>query len=186
MPSDKRKKSIIAMSMAARDWTAAGCAVEFFMKKILPSLALLVLLAAASQAQLILPGRPAGVVTADHQVVTRNGSNDYLLSSPVPLYPTGATRSGLSGRGVFMVDLSLLYGSVENVRVLTSTGSRVLDEAAMAALRQWTFRHYTVYKAAVPVEFDASGRVHVGADPSQEPYISAILANISLSPARKH
>lgn len=155
------------------------------MKKILPGLALLVLFAASSQAQLVLPTRPSGVVTANHEVVTRNGCNNYLLYAPTPLYPNGAARQGISGRGVFMVDLSMLYGTVDDVRVLTSTGSQVLDDAARAALQQWVFRHYTVYKAAIPVEFDASGRVRVGADPDQGPAISAILANMNLV-QRKH
>jgi TonB family protein len=154
------------------------------MKRILPYFALLILFAASSVAQIRLPNRPSGVVTANRDVVTRDGSNNYLLYAPVPLYPDAAARQGISGRGVFIADLSLLYGTVDDVRVLTSTGSQVLDEAAKAALSQWVFRHYTVYKAAIPVAFDASGRVRIGADPEQGPYISAILANMNLVPQR--
>jgi TonB family protein len=156
------------------------------MKKILPVFALFIMFAASSGAQIVLPGRPSGVVTANRNVVTRDGPNNYLLYAPAPLYPAGAAHQGLSGRGLFVADLSMLYGTVEDVRVVTSTGSQVLDDAAKAALMQWTFRHYTVYKAAIPVEFDASGRVHVGADPEQGPYISAVLAHMNLVPQRKH
>jgi TonB family protein len=156
------------------------------MKRILPSLALLISFAALSEAQVVLPSRPSGVVTSNHDVVTRNGSNNYLLYAPEPVYPNGAARQGVTVRGVFMADLSLLYGTVDEVRVLTSTGSRVLDDAAKAAISQWVFRRYTVYKAAIPVEFDASGHVHVGADPGEGPTISAILANMNLVQKRKH
>src|SRR4051812_46385545 len=127
------------------------------MKMILPSFLILLVAASSGSAQIQLPTRPAGVVTSNHEVVTRDGPNNYLMYAPVPEYPSGAARQGLTGHGVFIVDLSMLYGSVNDVRVLTSTGSSVLDSAAMAALRQWRFRHWTVYKAAIPVEFDASG-----------------------------
>jgi TonB family protein len=156
------------------------------MKRILPCFALLMFFAASSGAQVMLPNRPSGVVTANRDVVTRDGPNNYLIYAPVPLYPDAAARQGISGRGLFVADLSLLYGTVEDVRVLNSTGSQVLDNAAIAALSQWVFRHYTVYKAAIPVEFDSSGRVRVGADPEQGPYISAVLANMNLVPQGKH
>lgn len=122
----------------------------------------------------MLPNRPAGVVTSNHEVVTRFGPSDYLVSAPVPM-----AHRGLSGRGVFVADLSMLYGTVDDVRVLNSTGSQELDDAAMAALRTWTFRRWTIYKVAIPVEFDASGRVRIGTEPGNGPAISAILAQIS-------
>jgi hypothetical protein len=156
------------------------------MKAILPVFALLILFAASSEAQIVLPGRPSGVVTANRDVVTRDGSNNYLLYAPAPLYPAVAAHQAVSGRGLFVADLSLLYGTVEDVRVVASTGSQVLDDAAKAALSQWIFRRYTIYKAAIPVEFDAAGRVHVGADPEQGPYISAVLANMNLVRKPKH
>src|SRR5438874_2508998 len=98
------------------------------MKRILPAFVLSILFVVSSGAQIMLPGRPSGVVTANHEVVTRDGPNNYLLYAPVPLYPDVAARHGISGRGVFIADLSLLYGTVEDVRVLTSTGSQVLDD----------------------------------------------------------
>lgn len=157
------------------------------MKSLLPRLALFLLLTSSGFSQILLPNRPSGVVTANHNVVTRFGpSNGYLIYAPDPTYPAGAARQGLSGRGVFISDLSLMYGSVDNVRVLTSTGSKVLDDAAMAALRNWTFRRWTIYKAAIPVEFDASGRVRVGADPNEGPVISAILAHMTQTRTAKH
>ena len=148
------------------------------MKTFLPAFVFLLFLATSGFAQVVLPNRPAGVVTANHNVVTRSGPNGYLLYAPEPSYPAGAPR-GLSGRGVFIADLSLMYGTVDDVRVLTSTGSPALDNAALEALRKWTFSHWTIYKAIVPIEFDASGRVRIGADPNEGPTISAILAQVS-------
>jgi TonB family protein len=149
------------------------------MKALLSCLALSLFLSSSGVAQIMLPNRPAGVVTSNHDVVTRFGSNNYLVSAPTPSYPAGLAHRGLSGRGVFVADLSMLYGTVNDVRVLNSTGSQELDEAAIAALRTWTFHRWTIYKAAIPVEFDASGRVRVGTEPGNGPAISAILAQMS-------
>jgi TonB family protein len=149
------------------------------MKALLSGLALLLFLTSSGVAQIMLPNRPAGVVTADHAVITRWGSNDYLLHAPAPSYPAGMAHRGLSGRGVFVADLSMLYGTVNDVRVLYSTGSQELDDTAIAALRTWVFRRWTIYKAAIPVEFDASGRVRIGTEPGNGPAISAILAQMS-------
>ena len=155
------------------------------MKILLPVIALFFLLIPSSWAQ-IYPNRPSGVVTANHDVVTRFGLNDYLLKAPRPEFPAGAARQGIAGRGLFLADLSMLYGTVDDVRVVESTGSQALDDAAVAAIRQWTFRRYTIYKAAVPVEFGVDGRVWVGSDPAQADYISAILAHMDKVPRHKH
>lgn len=146
---------------------------------LLAGFAFLLFLTSSGTAQIVLPNQPSGVVTANHSVVTRSGPNDYLRYSPAPLYPVGMEHRGLNGRGVFVADLSMLYGTVNDVRVLTSTGSRALDDAAITALRTWVFNRWSIYKAAIPVEFDASGRVRVGADPEAGPAISEILAHIS-------
>jgi TonB family protein len=149
------------------------------MKTFLSGLALFVLIATSASAQLVLPTRPAGVVTADGNVVTRFGPGDYLSFAPLPAVPASALTRGTVARGVYILDLSMLYGTVDDVRVLQSTGSKALDDAAAAALSRWVFHHYKVYKAAVPVEFDASGRVRIGADPTEGPYISEVLAYLS-------
>jgi TonB family protein len=155
------------------------------MKILLLSIALLSLLAPSSWAQ--YPNRPAGVVTANRDVVTRFGLNDnYVLKVTRPEFPAGAARQGISGRGVFLADLSMLYGTVNDVRILESTGSQSLDAAAMAAISQWTFRRYTIYKASIPVEFGTDGQVRLGSDPSQAGYISAILAHVDRVPRHKH
>jgi TonB family protein len=155
------------------------------MKILLPGVALFLLLVPSSWAQ-IYPNRPAGVVTANHDVVTRFGLSDYVLTATRPEFPAGAMRQGITGRGVFLADLSLLYGTVNDVRVLESTGSQALDDAAMAAISQWTFRRYTIYKASIPVDFGADGRVWVGSDPAQAGYISSILAHVDKVPRHKH
>ena len=58
--------------------------------------------------------------------------------TPVPRYPADARHQGLEG----VVVLSVLVrsdGRVEEARVAASSGTSVLDEAALAAVRKWTF-----------------------------------------------
>ena len=61
-----------------------------------------------------------------------------LFRSPVPRYPRDAHQQGLEG----VVVLSVLVGShgrVEEARVATSSGAAALDEAALGAVKRWTF-----------------------------------------------
>jgi len=52
--------------------------------------------------------------------------------------------------------LTIGLGNVEDVRVLKSTGYKVLDDAAIAALRQWRFKPHIIYKSTIPIEFRAA------------------------------
>lgn len=55
-----------------------------------------------------------------------------------PRYPDLARRAGIEGQTVVkaLVDID---GSVMDVQVLKSSGNQMLDEAALAAARQWKF-----------------------------------------------
>ncbi len=55
-----------------------------------------------------------------------------------PDYPAEARRRSLQGRVVLHVDVSP-DGKATNVRVLTSSGYSLLDQAAIAAVQQWNF-----------------------------------------------
>jgi len=58
--------------------------------------------------------------------------------TPLPLYPAAAREQRLEG----LVVLSVLVdssGRVEDLSVATSSGSSLLDEAAVGAARKWTF-----------------------------------------------
>lgn len=56
---------------------------------------------------------------------------------PAPAYPAAARRRGEEGRVVLRVELDE-RGQVSNAAVATASGSRWLDEAALAAVRKWT------------------------------------------------
>jgi TonB family protein len=60
--------------------------------------------------------------------------------SPLPEYPFEARRDRITGSGVFMMDVDIPTGRVLRVTVERTTGSRVLDGAALSAFRQWRFK----------------------------------------------
>jgi TonB family protein len=58
--------------------------------------------------------------------------------APPPAYPAAAREQGLEGVVVLNVEV-LATGRVGEVQVAVSSGARVLDETAVAAVRGWTF-----------------------------------------------
>jgi len=60
------------------------------------------------------------------------------LHNPKPEYPVAARRFGFQGTVVLRVLIGL-EGSPTEIRVEKSSGHNVLDEAALAAVKQWQF-----------------------------------------------
>ncbi len=76
------------------------------------------------------PAKPAGPVSL---------AEDLSVSCPdraPPAYPLSARRRGEQGRVVLRVELDE-RGQIARAQVATSSGSSQLDEAALAAVRQW-------------------------------------------------
>lgn len=58
--------------------------------------------------------------------------------TPVPAYPATAREQGLEGVVVLNIEV-LASGRVGEVHVAVSSGAWVLDEAAVEAVKRWTF-----------------------------------------------
>ena len=87
---------------------------------------------------------PAGAVVDDNAstiepAATTSGAQLQALRAPPPPYPADAMRAGLSGT----VELEILVGidgRALDVRIVRSSGHRVLDQAARrTVLSKWTF-----------------------------------------------
>ena len=76
--------------------------------------------------------------------------------APKPEYPAEARAHNLEGRGMFVVRINPKTGHVKSVSVEKSTGSAILDKAAMDAFRQWKFTLGTPV-VKIPMTFTASG-----------------------------
>ncbi|MGE5522248.1 MAG: TonB family protein [Rhodospirillaceae bacterium] len=84
------------------------------------------------------PTASAQVPAAPAPTVTQPSFNADYLQNPAPRYPPLARRMGQQGKVVLRV-LVNAGGSASQVEVRTSSGSDVLDEAALEAVKRWRF-----------------------------------------------
>ncbi len=81
--------------------------------------------------------------------------------SPAPRYPAAALRRGESGTVTVRAEIGV-DGVPDEVSVATSSGSRLLDRAAMDAVRRWRFTpamrdgEAATGTIVVPITFEAS------------------------------
>ncbi|PYJ55469.1 MAG: hypothetical protein DME82_07100 [Verrucomicrobia bacterium] len=68
-------------------------------------------------------------------------------------YPKDATGRRPTGTGVVLVDVDPKTGWVTSARMEKSTGSKLLDDAAIAAFSRWRFRPGTVRQVHSPITF---------------------------------
>lgn len=62
------------------------------------------------------------------------------VSTPKPEYPYAARLHRIQGSGSFLVRLHTPTGRIKAVIAETSTGSPILDQAAIAGLKKWRFK----------------------------------------------
>ena len=79
------------------------------------------------------------------------------ISSPRPPYPYEARSKRITGSGVIVATVDPGSGDVTNASVAKSTGSSILDDAAVSAFRRWRFRPGTVSKVNIPITFTLTG-----------------------------
>ena len=70
------------------------------------------------------------------------------LSNPAPRYPYRARRKGQEGRAILRVEVTA-SGDASAVRILRSSGHRLLDDAAVDAVRAWRFQPAS--RSGIPV-----------------------------------
>lgn len=84
--------------------------------------------------------------------------NAAYLNNPAPVYPLSAKRKSIQGK-VFIDVVVKTDGTPERVFVSHTSGSEVLDEAALDAVKQWKFiparrgGQFVQANVIVPVEF---------------------------------
>jgi len=75
------------------------------------------------------------------------------LYTPQPVYRPDWVKQGLTGKGVVLVSIDNATGKVTGVRMLESTGNKLLDGAALEAYSQWKFQPGTGSQVKIPIEF---------------------------------
>lgn len=74
-----------------------------------------------------------------------------LVQNPPPTYPPDALQQGIEGRTIVRAKVGRT-GNVLTTAIAESSGSKLLDDAAEAAVRRWTFRPATRFGLAVERE----------------------------------
>jgi protein TonB len=82
------------------------------------------------------------------------------LSAPRPEYPYEARRQRLTGSGVAVLLVDPASGSVTSVSIARSTGSAILDNAAISGFKRWRFKPGTVAKVSAPITFTLTGAAY--------------------------
>lgn len=79
-------------------------------------------------------------------------AREATVSSPQPDYPLVARQSRIQGSGIFRLIVAK-DGRVDSIQVRKSKGSKILDDAAKRALKQWHFKPRVVQAVNVPINF---------------------------------
>jgi TonB family protein len=79
------------------------------------------------------------------------------MNAPRPEYPYEARRQRVTGTGIVAMTIDPISGNVSSVWMSKSTGSAVLDNAALAGFRKWRFKPRTVSSVTCPVTFTLTG-----------------------------
>jgi TonB family protein len=80
-----------------------------------------------------------------------------LVSAVRPEYPYEARIRGITGRGVAVLKIDRATGGVVSCEMVPSTGSEILDDAAVAAFREWRFKPGTIAGVRIPITFILPG-----------------------------
>jgi protein TonB len=79
------------------------------------------------------------------------------INSPRPPYPYEARAHKITGSGVIVANVDAASGTVTDASVASSTGSSILDDAAVSTFRRWRFRPGSVSKVRIPITFTLTG-----------------------------
>jgi TonB family protein len=100
----------------------------------------------------------AATWTPELSAADRAEDQKAIASNPQPVYPTIARQKRIQGHGMFRLNLAK-DGRVASIQIVKSTGSKILDDAAEKALRQWRFKPGAMAeKINVPIHFVLSRR----------------------------
>jgi TonB family protein len=76
-----------------------------------------------------------------------------LVSAVRPEYPYEARLRRISGHGVAALKIDRASGKVISCEMVPSTGSAILDDAAIQAFREWRFKPGTIAGVRIPIAF---------------------------------
>ncbi len=81
----------------------------------------------------------------------------FALFAPRPEYPYEARRSRITGDGAVRLTIDPQSGRVLETTIVRSTGSAVLDQAALEGFRRWRFRPGAPSSVQCPITYTLTG-----------------------------
>jgi TonB family protein len=101
--------------------------------------------------------RVTGVEAAKKEAPVKTDLRAVLISGVRPEYPYEARRNHITGRGIVVLKIDPATGNVASCEMAQSTGTDILDEAVLVAVRQWHFKPGTAKMVKTPVMFTMDG-----------------------------
>jgi TonB family protein len=89
--------------------------------------------------------------------LTLSSAKAAALSAPRPEYPYEARRQRITGSGFVVLTIDWVSGNVTGAMMEQSTGSVVLDNAAMTGFRRWRFKPGTLSRVRLPITYTMTG-----------------------------
>jgi len=80
------------------------------------------------------------------------------IYSPQPIYRAEWVNQSLASKGIVLVKIDPKTGVVTGTGMLQSTGSKLLDRAALKAYSKWRFKPGSVPQLKMPIEFASRPR----------------------------
>ena len=116
------------------------------------------------------------ICAADQKRVPTVDQKAVAISAPRPDYPYEARRAGVTGAGVAVLEVDVATGKVTSAFMAQSTGSTILDGAALGAFRQWRFKPGTIRMVRIPIRFTMGGEVVTEFHVKEKPMDDALAA----------
>ena len=103
------------------------------------------------------PTQQQKFVPVKASAMSMSSAKALAINSPRPPYPYEARAHKITGSGVIVANVDAASGNVTDASVATSTGSSILDDAAVSTFRRWRFRPGSVSKVRIPITFTLTG-----------------------------
>ena len=123
----------------------------------------------------IIPFVSLSSVDAQPATLAQSVLLPQAIYSPQPVYRSEWAKQGLTGKGVVLVTIDPRTGIVTGTRMLQSTGSKLLDGAALEAYSKWRFNPGSVPQVKMPIEFAGRPRPQPSKQVQKQPAILYVL-----------
>jgi TonB family protein len=123
----------------------------------------------------IIPLVSLSWVDGQPSIPAQSVSLPRAIYSPQPIYRAEWVNQSLTSKGIVLVTIDPKTGVVTGTRMLQSTGSKLLDGAALKAYSKWRFKAGSVPQIKMPIEFASGPRPQPSKQAQKQPAILYVL-----------